>query len=82
MLPAMLCVAASMLKNSHNLLNPPLLHPAPPALPPQVWRELEESHRSGRDSQLRLRGLEEQLLAAQGESSKLNSQVRGVGGGV
>lgn len=38
--------------------------------------ELEESQRGGRDSQVRLRGLEEQLLAAQGECSKLNSQVR------
>ncbi len=43
-----------------------------------MHRELEESHRSGRDGQLRMRGLEEQLLAAQDDCSKLNSQVRGV----
>lgn len=54
-------------------------HPISPCPPPacQVHRELEESHRSGRDSQLRMRGLEERLLAAQDECSKLNSQVRG-----
>ena len=40
-----------------------------------VRLELEEAQRGGRDAHLRLRGLEGQLLAAQGECSKLNSQV-------
>lgn len=38
-------------------------------------RELEESQRCGRDGQARLRGLEEQLLAAQDACGKANSQV-------
>lgn len=39
--------------------------------------ELGASQAGGRSAQARLRGLEEQLLAAQGECSKLNSQVGG-----
>lgn len=38
--------------------------------------ELEDSQRSGREGQHRLRGLEEQLLAAQDACGKANSQVR------
>lgn len=40
-----------------------------------VRAELEDSQRSGREKQHRLRGLEEQLLAAQDACSKANSQV-------
>lgn len=44
-----------------------------------VQAELGASQAGGRQAQARLRGLEEQLLAAQGECSKLNSQVGGAG---
>lgn len=42
--------------------------------------KLGAAHRGGRQAQLRVRGLEEELLAVQGDSSKLNSQAsdRGV----
>ncbi|KAL4436509.1 hypothetical protein ABPG75_003648 [Micractinium tetrahymenae] len=40
-----------------------------------VRSELEDSQRSGREGQHRLRGLEEQLLAAQDACGKANSQV-------
>lgn len=45
-----------------------------------VRAELDDSQRSGREGQHRLRGLEEQLLAAQDACSKANSQVGGRGG--
>lgn len=43
--------------------------------------EIEDAQRRGREGQARLRGLEEQLLAAQDACGKANSQVRGRTGG-